>query len=88
MNHVKAFVRMLLIVVSTALWWYELIPAVQQVAAKSVPGFEYSWEFLFSFYGFGAVAIFGTTVVGALLFLWMMAVRLAHWVHVTKETQT
>lgn len=79
MRRFKGFLRILLIVVSTTLWWYELIPAVQQVAAKAAPGFEYSWGFLFSFYGFGAVAIFGTASIGALLFLWMIATRLADW---------
>lgn len=88
MKHINAFVRMLLVTAAAALWWFEFVPAVLQVARKVAPGLDYTWEFLFSFNGFASVVIFGTTSVGVLLFFFQMALRLADWVYVPEETQT
>lgn len=87
MKHVNAFVRMVLIVLSVALWWFGLIPAMRQVAERSIPGFDYSWEFLFSPYGIPTALILGISLIGGLVFFFWMALRLADWVFVTEETQ-
>ena len=88
MKHANAFVRMVLIVLSVALGWFELIPAMRQVAEKLIPGFDYSREFWFSLYGFPTVLIFGIALIGGLVFFFQMALRLADWICVTEETQT
>ncbi len=85
MKHINAFVRMLLVTAAAALWWFEFVPVVLQVARNVAPGLDYTWEFLLSFNGFAAVAIFGTTSVGILLFLIQMASRLADWVYTHPE---
>ena len=85
MKHINAFVRMLLVTAAAALWWYEFVPVVLQVARKASHGLDYTWEFLISFNGFAVVAIFGTTSVGVLLFLIQMASWLADWIYTHPE---
>jgi hypothetical protein len=85
MKHINAFVRVLLVTVVAAFWWFEFIPVISQVARRVAPGLTYTWEFLFSFNGFSAVAIFGTASVGVLLFLVQLASRLADWVYTHPE---
>jgi hypothetical protein len=85
MKHINAFVRVLLVTVAATFWWFEFVPVVLQVARKVAPGLDYTLEFLFSFNGFSAIAIFGTTAVGVLLFLLQLASRLADWVYTHPE---
>lgn len=80
MKCLRDFVRMLLIAISTAFSWFSLIPAVQQVAEKLIPGFNYSWEFFFSINGIAAALVLGIPMISGLVLLFQMALRLADWV--------